>query len=79
MEKIEIVYFTKPCGCSKITTVIDKALKAANLDATVIVKSTEDGNKFGIPEVPAMLINKKLAFSGYDPSKKEIKKYLLSI
>lgn len=78
---MEIKYF-KPecnsCACSldKQREAIINAAKAVGMeiDSLIVFAGLENAQKQGVPEVPAVVVDGELVFSGYEPNEKDLTK-----
>jgi len=67
-------------NCKQLFTRTEEVLKELGKDAAV--EKIEDMARimsFGVMVTPALVVDGKLAFSGFVPSKEQIKKYLLQV
>lgn len=78
---MEIRYFKpecKDCGCSldKQKEAIINSAKAVGmkLDSLIVFSGLENAQKQGVPEVPAVVVDGELVFSGYEPNEKDLTK-----
>lgn len=75
---MKIKYYAKACNCSDFKPVIEKACADLAIKVSKLETFADDNvaTQAGIPELPALLINDQLVFSGFLPSFNKLKKIL---